>query len=295
MGSASLRVAVLSLASRCEEKYLLRFSDILSSRFDIEVMDVSRGGCAAEKSRHLIECCMDPAIDCIWAMRGGYGSAECLPYLEKVHNQLRHMPETIIMGHSDITSLLLYFSQRLGQRVVHGPVVRDVLADKIGLDTLKKLSDFFKTQSLSACYELVPMNAQAQCARTVEAPLIGGNLCLVNLSVGDCNEIDTQNKVLVLEDVNEPPEAVIRGLSYLNRIGKIQLSCALVLGDFLSQAQSQDLMHKRLVEFAESLACPVFRLMHCGHGKENFPLPFYSVQELVVGGLGQPSYLKIKH
>lgn len=288
-----LKVAVLSLASACEEKYLHNMGECLSKRFGIEVVSTFQEDGAQEKARRLIEVCMDPNTDCIWALRGGYGSAECLPYLKKAYDQLKDMPNKIIMGHSDITALLLYFSQQLHQKVVHGPVVRDVLAEKVGEATCCKLLRFFQTGSLAGCYELMPMNDHARVPATITAQINGGNGCLVNLSVGDCNEVDTKNKILVLEDVNEPPDAVIRGLSYLSRIGKIELSNAIVLGDFLYQAISKELMDKRLAEFVKSLARPVFRMKHFGHGRENYPLPFYGEHELVAGGDDRSSFLKI--
>ena len=77
-------------------------------------------GSASERARNFVEAWRDPSIAAVMAVRGGYGSAQLLPFLNA--SDCRTNPKVLI-GCSDITSLLSFASIQCEMTVFHGPMV----------------------------------------------------------------------------------------------------------------------------------------------------------------------------
>ena len=75
----------------------------------------------------LKEFLLAPDVKAIFAARGGYGSMRLLPQLEG----LQPPSPKILMGYSDITSLLNFAWQRWGWITFHGPVVAKDIGDRL--------------------------------------------------------------------------------------------------------------------------------------------------------------------
>ena len=69
------------------------------------------------RTEHLIRAIRARDSHVIWALRGGHGAAEILPFLKKV----RPVKNKFFMGFSDITSLHVFFNQSWGWQTIHGP------------------------------------------------------------------------------------------------------------------------------------------------------------------------------
>src|SRR5215831_13945641 len=61
----------------------------------------------------------DPAVAAVHAIRGGWGSARLLPYLD--FDVIRRNPKVVI-GFSDVTALLLAIHAKTGLVTFHGPI-----------------------------------------------------------------------------------------------------------------------------------------------------------------------------
>ena len=79
---------------------------------------------------------LNPSIKGIFCARGGYGALRILKYLDY---QLIASHPKLFVGFSDITALLVTFSQRCAMGVVHGPVVTS-----LGMASQKTLISFFQ-------------------------------------------------------------------------------------------------------------------------------------------------------
>ena len=62
-------------------------------------------------------------------------------------------------------------------------------------------------------------------------PLIGGNLSLIATTMGTPYEIETQGRILFLEDVDEQPYSVDRMLTQLRLAGKLSAAAGVVFGE----------------------------------------------------------------
>ena len=62
--------------------------------------------------------------------------------------------------------------------------------------------------------------------------IVGGNLTMVQTSLSTDYEIDTDGKILVLEEVGESSYSIERALDHLKSAGKLNNLAGLVFGEF---------------------------------------------------------------
>lgn len=274
-----VEVALMSLASRCRPDELEQAEAALHALLPSTVCRfrlIDNGLLLKPKDRaeQLITLFEDPRCDVVWALRGGCGSADCLPELYRQLPRLRRSPPTLLIGFSDITALLLLVSQQLGWPVLHAPVARDVLSGRINDLSIQQLLNVLSGQDSIIEVPLQPLNDIAKVSAHYTAPITGGNLCMVTLSIKDYNEMNGSGHIIMLEDINEAPYAVARSLSYLSRIGQFDSACALVLGDFSGSDIDRALMDDVRLMFASCQSIPVFSCEGIGHGQWNTVMPF---------------------
>src|SRR5260370_7077453 len=77
------------------------------------------GGSIDERCDDLHAMFADPSVSAVFAIRGGYGSAQLLDRID--YGLLRRNPK-IFLGYSDITALHLAIQKRAGMVTFHGPV-----------------------------------------------------------------------------------------------------------------------------------------------------------------------------
>src|SRR5258708_36645464 len=163
----------------------------------------------------------DPSVDAIFAIRGGYGSAQLLDRID--YDLLRKNPK-IFLGYSDITAMHLAIQKRTCWVTFHGPVA------------LSDLSQYTQKHFRRALFETAPLGAvtnppdsnplrPSHTLRTIRGgkargPLVGGNLTLISTTMGTPFEIDTRGRILLLEDIDEEPYNIDRMLTQLRLAGK---------------------------------------------------------------------------
>lgn len=67
----------------------------------------------------------DPEVAAVIAVRGGYGSAQMLPWLDR--DAVRQTPK-VLVGYSDVTALLAFVTTGCGLVAFHGPMLAGKLA-----------------------------------------------------------------------------------------------------------------------------------------------------------------------
>ncbi len=166
----------------------------------------------------------DPGIDGIWCARGGYGSMRLLPYLDM--DIVSRNPK-LLVGCSDVTSLLNYMVAGAGIATVHGPVVCSLAdADARVVRRLQEmLADPWGT-TLRADPLIVITPG------TALGPVLGGNLTTLCHLIGTPYFPDLSGAILVLEDVGEKPYRIDRILTQMRLSGIFDKLAGLVLGGF---------------------------------------------------------------
>ncbi|MDG1915761.1 MAG: LD-carboxypeptidase [Crocinitomix sp.] len=179
------------------------------------------------RAAELMEFFEDKAIKGIVTMRGGWGCQRILDDLD--YETIRNNPKVII-GFSDITSLVNAIFKHTGLVTYHGPCgysswgnfTMDCVTKALVIGepfTLKNPPEYKEEPKT-----WVPGAAQGQ--------LVGGNLTVLSALVGTKHEPTWAGKILFLEEIGEEPYRVDRMLWQLKQANAFTAINGLVLGSF---------------------------------------------------------------
>lgn len=180
-----------------------------------------------DRAADIMDMFLDKDVDMILCMRGGYGSMRTLAYID--FDIIKNNPK-IFVGFSDITAYLNSFFNKTGLITFHGPMASSNLGDeytlKSFLDTLMKENEKYTIKN--------PPEIDIKCEISGETSgkIVGGNLSLINATIGTPYEVNFKNNILFIEDVHEEPYAIDRMLTHLILCGKLQECSGFILGQF---------------------------------------------------------------
>lgn len=222
---------------------------------------------------HLKEALTSDA-DEIMAIIGGYGLTRLMPALLSLPKPDK---AKVMYGFSDITALHIFLNQFWNWPTVHGPCGVGLInekANKVSISrTLRIMNEGLSAYELP---ELIPLNSAATRFTDILGEVVGGNLCLVQTSLGTPWQLNTTDKILFLEDVSERGYRIDRMLNHLEQAGLFQRVKAVLFGEFTKgeEPSGLNLVGDVLQEFAKNVSFPIFQLPGCGHGHQNYPIPF---------------------
>ncbi|GHT91080.1 hypothetical protein FACS1894122_02800 [Alphaproteobacteria bacterium] len=226
-----------------------------------------------ENRVNLFRKAVDSRHKIIWAVRGGFGSGFIIEGLSK----LPVPPKKTLVGFSDITSLHLFVIKNWGWKAIHAPVLMHLCKTEFTNERfetlLKILEGKVKKYSIGP---LFPINHEAVRQKAIRGRLTGGNLTSVESSIGTNWEIQTNGKILFIEDINMVPWWVYRSMIHLKEAGKLSGVKAIVFGRF-SNGGSQADVAAFLKKFAEMVNIPVFVTNEFGHGNINYPIVYNAI------------------
>lgn len=169
-------------------------------------------------------------VKAIFSIRGGYG---CSQLLDKLDYRLIKDNPKIFIGYSDITAIHLAISKITGLVTFHGPVLLSKFTD-FTVQNFKNMIFNNQTLELNNPKELSGIREKYPCRTIVEGKargqLTGGNLSLISSLMGTNYEIDTNNKILFIEDVGEAPYRIDRMLTQLRLAGKFDKVKGIIIG-----------------------------------------------------------------
>ncbi len=222
-----------------------------------------------EKAIEIVKMFLDPTIAAIFCAEAGYGSIALIPFLEKV--DLSPCPK-IFIGFSDITVLLLYFHIRYGWGTFHGPTVSPELYKGMPPATEIALQEAItKTTRLGDIYG---KDLEVIARGEASGAIIGGNLSRMLRTLGTSFEIDTRDKILFIEEVEEGHIQIDGDLNHLRIAGKFEGLRGIVFSemtDCLDGDKRAVLRHLR--RYFRDAHFPVLFGFPSGHGMENITLP----------------------
>jgi muramoyltetrapeptide carboxypeptidase len=166
----------------------------------------------------------DRSVAAVHAIRGGWGSARVLPYLD--FDVIRRNPKPII-GYSDITALLLAIHAKTGLVTFHGPIGLGRW-DAWSLDYFKRVLmngeevTYTNKQGLSADRNVltqVEFRTQTITPGKARGPLLGGNLTVLTTILGSPYLPDWDGAIFFCEDVHEELYRIDRMLTQLKLAG----------------------------------------------------------------------------
>lgn len=254
--------------------YRVRLSDAIYER------DHWVAGDARSRAVDLVSMFLDPEVDVVQAARGGYGSAQLVPYLD--FDRIAEHPKPFV-GYSDITALHVALRQLAGLATFYGVGLHGVGDPETTAFTRDRLLEVLRGATLGP----VPASPDDPYVRairggTVTAPLVGGCLWLLVQTMGTPWEFEADGCILFIEDVDLPTWHLDGFLVQLSQAGKLEGVVGVLVGemadcdwphhgsnDFPRTKSVEDVLEERL----QPLGVPVLYGLPVGHGKHLATLP----------------------
>ena len=230
----------------------------------------------------------DKEVKAIFAVRGGWGSARLLPYLD--WDIIRANPK-LLTGFSDITALHMAIAAKGGFISLHGP--------NGGSAWGKSSWDSFRSIAFEGATPLFenPVGGEDRLVQRrwrtrilgkgngkAQGRLLGGNLTVLTALVGTPYLPGFDGAILFLEDVDEAEYRIDRMLTQLGQAGVLKNLKGVVFGqctDCTSKGSSFSAftLNDVLTQHLGSLGIPAYQGAWFGHIADQFTLP--------VGGLAE--------
>ncbi len=228
----------------------------------------------------------DDSVDGVIAVRGGWGCNRILPLLDydmiKANNK-------VLLGYSDITSLMNALYVKTGMASFHGPngfsywadfqaqQFRDVIMDGKST-TMRNYKEKEETLTMMSNRTTTVNSGKAQ------GVLVGGNLTVLTSLCGTPYFPDLKGKILMLEDVGENIYRIDRFLSQLQLAGHLDGVAGIVFGHCTECDPGGGFgsftLHEVFEHYFKPLGVPTYTGAQFGHIRDNHILPVGHVVEL---------------
>ena len=221
----------------------------------------------------------DPEVNAVFTLRGGWGCNRILDLLD--YESIAKHPK-IIMGYSDITSLLLALNAETGLVTFHGPVLISTW-NKYSTDFVKQLLFDAETFSMENPQEtgdnLTQVNDRVLTINSGKASgkLLGGNLTVLTAMVGSDYLPDFRDNILFLEEVGEDIYRVDRMLTQLKLAGILDQLSGFVFGKCSKckpgESYGSLTLEEVLDDHIKPLGIPAWYGSMIGHIENKFTMP----------------------
>ena len=226
-------------------------------------------GTDRERTNDLQKMLNDPKIKAIFSSRGGYGAMRLLDQVD--YEKFNKSPKWII-GFSDITALHVNLNGLLNTESIHG-AMPSTFSD-IKNESLDSLKEVLFNGTIS--YKL-PYNKLNRTGKT-NAPLVGGNLSILYALSGTKFDLETNGKILFIEDVGEYLYHLDRMMMNLKLGGKLDKLRGLIVGGITEMKDNEVPFGKNaneiIYEYVKNFDFPVAFNFSAGHIDTNLALIF---------------------
>lgn len=210
----------------------------------------------------------------IWCLRGGYGAIRLLPLLNKLKKP--KFPKLLI-GISDMSSLHLFLNQNWKWPSLHAPLVDRFALKLLSEENIREVMSAIQGELTESRFDkLEPLTPLSAKVKKITGPVIGGNLMVITSSLGTANQIQTEGRILFLEEMSERGYRIDRCLRQMHQAGALKGVKAIVLGDFIKceEPNGTDLSTDTIARFCSDVKIPVFKGIESGHAPLQRPVFF---------------------
>lgn len=189
-------------------------------------------GTDAQRAADLQAAFDDPEVQGVLCSRGGYGCQRLFPYLDLDRIVASRK---MFMGFSDITTLHVAL-QRRGLVTFHTPMAITLAYDR---EPWVHESVFALLRGDASTPTGAPA-AETIVGGTAEGRTIGGCLCLLCDTIGTPEALETEGRILVIEDVDEAPHRVDAMFTHLINSGLLGQCSGIVVGEMTRTDEKRD-------------------------------------------------------
>ena len=233
------------------------------------------GGTDEERAADFQSLLDDTSVKAIMCARGGYGFVRIIDLLD--FGKFAKNPKWII-GFSDLTVLHNHVNRNYGIASIHSKMCNSFpddwsKAEPIQVETIHSIKKALTGEKMMYS---VPFNAMNRTG-VAEGTLIGGNLKTIESLSGSKSEINTDGKILFVEDTGEYLYSIDRMFWNLKRTGKLSQLKGLIVGGFKIKPDDPGeefalSIHDIVVEKIKRYQYPVCFDFPVGHQRNNYAL-----------------------
>jgi len=228
-------------------------------------------GSDQDRARDLQNAFAEDGIAAVLCTRGGYGCARLFPYLDL---DAIARSQKMFLGFSDVTTLHVALNRR-GMPTIHAPM---------GL-TLFYPREPWVIESFRRVLrnDLTPPEGATKATTVVggkaEGEVIGGCLCLLTDTIGTNEPLDATGRILLIEEVDQPPHRIDAMFTHLLNSGIAQSAAGFLIGEMtrtdtlVDQAIGGKPWETIVRERLEPLGKPMVINFPLGHMKNMLTLP----------------------
>lgn len=221
----------------------------------------------------------DSEVKAILCARGGYGTVRIIDRLD--FTEFVKHPKWIC-GFSDVTVLHSHIHRHFGITTLHSSMLfnmREMAPSHPSFQTL------VETLKGSSCpIEAPPFSLNRTGA--AEAEVVGGNLSILYSLLGSASDIDTDGKILFIEDLDEYLYHLDRMMMNLSRNGKLRNLAGLIVGGMTD-------MNDNAIAFGETAEQIIVRHVAAFDYPVAFGLPVGHLEDNRALVLGKKTALRV--
>lgn len=199
-----------------------------------------------------LQAAMTSDSDIILAMRGGSGATRLMTNLQTVPHPSK---PKIIVGYSDLTVLLNYLNRDPQVTCIHGPMAFE-------LTTASRIAKFKAAVAKRDVKFKQP--AKWLVPGEIKGCVVGGNLLLIINSIGTFYQPEFKNKILFIEEIDEPIDKLDRMFAQLRDANILHGVRAIILGNF-NNCASPEQLEQLFTDYFGHLNIPVLTNLNLGH------------------------------
>ena len=221
------------------------------------------GGTDLERAADFQDMMDNENIKAIWCSRGGYGTVRMVDLLD--FTKFNKNPKWI-MGFSDVTVL---HSQANVERVASLHCIMPFTVPKASDEVKETLRKALFGEKIEYTIPSKPYDIQGK----TSGELVGGNLSILYSLLGSKSSLDTKNKILYIEDLDEYLYHIDRMMQNIKRNGYFENLNGLVVGGMTDMHDNEIPFGQNAVQIITAIAkeyhIPVCFDFPAGHLKDN--------------------------
>lgn len=235
------------------------------------------------RAASIMDAWRDPEVNAIFCVTGGYGATRMVDALD--YDFIAENPK-ILTGFSDITALHLAIQAKTGLVTFHSPTtawayINNKEERPVQTQYLWRAIDSRQYAPESYGYPIDGYAGESEPEAITIGKAIGyttgGNLSLIHALMGTEYEIQTDNRIVFIEDVGEEPYRIDRMLSNMRLAGKLDNPAAVLLGQFArcepDNPERSFTIDEVFDHYFQGASYPVVKGFPTGHVIDNATIP----------------------